>query len=685
MDDAAVAPRLFPTLFHHHHHRPTSPHAPDRGTLTCLLFFMQQPPLARQSCGRCYGKKIKCSRELPICTPCRRSGQTCSYEKRQRTPLTRKYLTEVENQLAEARALVQQYASASGSANGSVEPEAVRRDTVVQDGPSPLSSPLDREQSAQCSNEPVRRRTIPVSLEQTPASSSGNLEWDERLLSRKSLRRADGMANLPEENEGYLGIASGTNFLHLTELSQLAHPSNGDSRASPAPPTLQMPLPSQLDQYLDDYFALYHPSYPIIHEPTFRAEYMEVVPRPSDSLWHVLLYVVSALGACSSGNAPLGTHVTLFEFAKSRLTIDILETGNMLLVQILALMANYVQKANKPNSGYNYLGLAKRMAVGIGLHREYPEWSVKPWQVEMRRRVWWCLIIFDIGASITFSRPIELPNGVNIGLPRNFRDSDLTKATNTFPAEAPETTVYTNIHHQATFDFAIQNIYTVLMTGIWPNPDTTIKMDDEWIGQWLASLPPYFREDALQAPKFRLAHAILRWRYRNFRIIIYRPFLVRRIVQSRRRSDHESDDAYNDPAITAAIKRCHHAARETIDLISEFWNEQRKSAMACWYGIFFLFQAVLVPLIALRNEPDSEHADDWGQQVQKAVAVLEDMAQMNSTASRCLRVIQTEASPQTQLNHFNSLLWPYDAANLDEGGAPVEYFNQMPGFPWDLT
>ncbi|KAK8198989.1 fungal-specific transcription factor domain-containing protein [Phyllosticta paracitricarpa] len=651
---------------------------------------MQQPPLARQSCGRCYGKKIKCSRELPTCTPCRRAGASCTYEKRQRTPLTRKYLTEVENQLAEARALVQQYKSSSINGN-SVEPEPTRRDTVVQDddGPSPFGSgsPLDKEPNES------RRRAIPFNLELTPVSSSGNLEWDERLMSRKSLRRADGMANLPEENEGYLGIACGASFLHLTDLGQLAHPSNGDSRSSPPPGTLPMPLPSQLDQYLDDYFDLYHPSYPVIHEPTFRAEYMEVVPRPSDSLWHVLLYVVAALGACSSGNAPLGMHISLFEIAKSKLTIDMLETGSMLLVQILALMANYVQKANKPNSGYNYLGLAKRMAVGIGLHREYPDWSVKPWQIEMRRRVWWCLVIFDVGASITFSRPIELPNGVNIGLPRNFRDSDLTKASNTFPAEAPETTVYTNLRCQATFNLAIQKIYTILMTGIYPPPETFVKLDDETICKWVNSLPPYFQEGVVQAPKFRLCQAIIQWRYRNFRVVIFRPYLIRQILHKRagnrgQQQQNETDDGVGneEAGIGIAVQRCFQAARETIELVSDFWYTQRKSAMACWYGIFFVFQAVVIPLIALRNEPNSEHADDWSKQIQQTVALLEDMASMNSTASRCLRVIQSEASPNTQLNHFNSLLWPYDPAQLEDGERNIsEYFTQMAGFPWDMS
>lgn len=563
--------------------------------------------------------------------------------------------------------------------------------------------------------------TITFPLEPTPASVSGNLEWDERNASRQS-KLNDGMGNLAVGgNDGYLGVASGASFLHLTELSQspedgdagITGPSNHGSRESPVPLFQQAPQPSRLDAFLDDYFSLYHHSYPIIHEATFRAEYMEVIPRPPGTLWHVLLYVVAALGACTSGKYQPGTDMALFEEAKSRLTFDILETGSMMLVQVLALIANFVQKANKPNSGYNYLGLAKRVAVGIGLHREYSDWAVKPWQVEMRRRVWWCLVIFDVGASITFSRPIELPTGVDIGLPRNYSDTDLTRATHSQPPESAETTIYTNIRCQALFDLAIKDIYSALISGDYPSPDALLDLDDSRIRRWLADLPTYFQEHVPQPPKFALCHAILHSRWRNFLIIMYRPFVIRSaILQNKARTaatERESvgDEQQNDSGspIDLAIRRCLQAASETIARISSFWFDgtgSQKTPMACWYGIFFLFQAVIIPVVSLRNEPQSENADDWRQQVRQAARTLEDMVHVNTTAARCLQVVSrlcgpflleddmmaTEESPQTQLNNLNSLLWPLDSTQFEYGSVPgdrgiTDFFNQLPGFQWD--
>ena len=49
------------------------------------------------------------------------------------------------------------------------------------------------------------------------------------------------------------------------------------------------------------------------------------------------------------------------------------------------------------------------MALSLGLHKEFPNWEITLLQREMRRRVWWGLFIFDSGASITFGRPVLLP------------------------------------------------------------------------------------------------------------------------------------------------------------------------------------------------------------------------------------------------------------------------------------
>lgn len=151
---------------------------------------------------------------------------------------------------------------------------------------------------------------------------------------------------------------------------------------------------------------------------------MDVIPRPSHQAWQVLLYVIAALGAFSSSTESTDIDLALFSEAEKRFSVDMLQTGNILLVQATALMANYLQKRNKPNSGYNYLGLARRMAMGIGLHKELNHSNASLLKLEEKRRTWWCLFVFDSGAAITFSRPMDIPaGGIEVNMPLNVHDS----------------------------------------------------------------------------------------------------------------------------------------------------------------------------------------------------------------------------------------------------------------------
>lgn len=163
--------------------------------------------------------------------------------------------------------------------------------------------------------------------------------------------------------------------------------------------------------FVDAYFQFYHAHYPFIHEPSFRAQFQGTSPRPKGHSWSVLLNTVLAIGAWSIGDDH-STMDDIFYNEINRLCTysSLFESGNLALVQALLLLSNYTQKRNRPNTGWNYLGLAVRMGLSLGLHKEFPKWEIGLLQREIRRRVWWGIYIFDSGASITFGRPILLPD-----------------------------------------------------------------------------------------------------------------------------------------------------------------------------------------------------------------------------------------------------------------------------------
>ena len=125
-------------------------------------------------------------------------------------------------------------------------------------------------------------------------------------------------------------------------------------------------------------------------------------------------------------------------------------------------------------------------------------------------------------------------------------------------------------------------IYNRLISTPFPSAEELISLDDELIGGWLSGLPPYFRDDDFLVlnPDYALGHAINKWRFRNTRIIMYRPFLIRWALQPN--PSHQDDFSR---AELLATNRCLNAAKESINSIRLFWQSRNHTRLAAWYSL----------------------------------------------------------------------------------------------------
>ena len=136
------------------------------------------------------------------------------------------------------------------------------------------------------------------------------------------------------------------------------------------------------------------------------------------------------------------------------------------------------------------------------------------------------------------------------------------------------------------------------------------------------------------------------------------------------------DQSYEGSMIDLAVQRCNVASSKTISQISSFWSShQQRNMIAGWYALYFLFQAVMIPVICLRNNPQAEAASSWRDQIQMSILTLRDMAPLSEAANKCLDIIDTLCgslllgdedlqcqeptyeSPQTQLDNLASWIW----------------------------
>jgi len=183
--------RLNPTILHPH------PVSTFRHTnhITCME---HRRPRDALSCDRCRAKKLKCSKDLPICTSCAHSGSQCHYSgKVARSPLTRAYLTGVEKRLHSLENLVTQLVPGVDVDHLLASPSLAAKSPPKIRPRSPEVAPSPEGSTKSISTEPALPEAVPNNVD--------GFNWHEENVNVDGL--TDGMAALSVEptGVGYLG------------------------------------------------------------------------------------------------------------------------------------------------------------------------------------------------------------------------------------------------------------------------------------------------------------------------------------------------------------------------------------------------------------------------------------------------------------------------------------------------
>lgn len=185
------------------------------------------------------------------------------------------------------------------------------------------------------------------------------------------------------------------------------------------------------DGLVNNYWTYVHTLYPFLHKPSFMHTYNQLWSYPDqgtpnsntsssvnytnyeeshlyesegEPLFQCTLNLVFALGCQLSPD----THESereassdvFFQRSKKLLHFDILEEGNIKVVQALLLMGQYLQCTKLPGRCWIVVGLAIRVAQGLGLHLEgksnhMPKIAVNQLDKELRKRLWGGCIVLD--------------------------------------------------------------------------------------------------------------------------------------------------------------------------------------------------------------------------------------------------------------------------------------------------
>ncbi|TEA10749.1 Sorbicillinoid biosynthetic cluster transcription factor 2 [Colletotrichum sidae] len=150
----------------------------------------------------------------------------------------------------------------------------------------------------------------------------------------------------------------------------------------PLPGPMMLPERGLADSLTRAFWEFVHPVFPILHRPSFIAAY-EALWKPvkeprkrdfTDVVFHSTLSIVLALGSQRTDHSSISEQDNLADkFYKQSLklvSVDTLDHSSLQVVQLLLLRGVHLHYTSYADRCWNTVGLASRVAQGLGLHSE---------------------------------------------------------------------------------------------------------------------------------------------------------------------------------------------------------------------------------------------------------------------------------------------------------------------------
>jgi transcriptional regulatory protein GAL4 len=292
-----------------------------------------------------------------------------------------------------------------------------------------------------------------------------------------------------------------------------------------------------------------------------------------------------------------------------------------------------------------------RMALGLGLHRDVSESKGPTLGMEIRRRIWWTLYIFDVGASITFGRPTIPSDKVFTKIPINVNDYHLTDRNALLPLPCNTVTVYSAMIAHAHLVVLMNRIHLnffihprSLSSCRLPLSRELISKFDEQITRWQASLPPYF-SDRHPEQWFAAPKAVVEWKAMNLRMLMYKCFLDCLSYSPPDRPAPATppvpENRQTHIALLPEVRKCLTFALSTLASIRKFTSAHQPLWHGVgWYATYYVFQAALVLVTAILSVPRDASVSVWKDGVLEALMCLRTIETSTANAGRVAAVLR---------------------------------------------
>lgn len=209
------------------------------------------------------------------------------------------------------------------------------------------------------------------------------------------------------------------------------------------------PLPSQIPFLLGVFSENVNMFLQSIHEPTItkmirdlRGDMTGLTPANEALMFSIYYAAVTSMEEedvmmnFGSTKAELNLKYRL-GLEHSLAKADFLNVPDLVLIQALVNFLALARRHDSPRFVWMMVGIAIRMAISLGLHRDGSNFSnLSPFEIEMRRRVWWALCLFDVRASEDQGTEFTIAvDSFDTKIPLNINNSDIQPDSKQMPPE----------------------------------------------------------------------------------------------------------------------------------------------------------------------------------------------------------------------------------------------------------
>ncbi|KAK8070165.1 fungal-specific transcription factor domain-containing protein [Apiospora phragmitis] len=366
------------------------------------------------ACTSCVRRKVKCDRMLPACSSCVKTKAGCVY--RAPPPPQRRRRRLDQNSGGQRKSVV------AAAEESDLKARLAQYEQILQEhGLLPDPAPPAVTGENKTSDEARDGRLIFRGGKSRYVSSSVWLDADEAEL--HDLAEHD---NYDENEDANFEIKWSIDPLSAALLGNIRnlvdfHPSPGDAQ-----------------KLWTAHSNNVEPLCKILHIPTTTKMVEKVTQQPATAskedecllfaIYHFATLSMSDEECLRDFGQSRSTLLPRYSFALRQALVNAswLKTTDMTVLQALVLYLLATRLTTDPHTYWIMTGVAVRIAQRMGLHRNREETELPPFEVEMRRRLFWQLIPLDGYAGQISGTSISVPpNSWETKQPLNINDSQI--------------------------------------------------------------------------------------------------------------------------------------------------------------------------------------------------------------------------------------------------------------------